>query len=71
MPSSLFLHGYSGTGKTLVAVHVLKGLGIHISHVNCIEVYSSQVLFEAVLGQFCGEFGSSGVCTPLCCIVSL
>lgn len=55
MPSSVFLHGHSGTGKTLVALHVLQRLSLRISHINCIEVYSPQVLYEAVLSQLSGS----------------
>ncbi|MPC45346.1 Origin recognition complex subunit 5 [Portunus trituberculatus] len=58
MPSSVFLHGHSGTGKTLVARHVLQHLGVLTSHINCIEVYCPQVLFEAVLSQLTGNVPS-------------
>lgn len=58
MPSSVFLHGHSGTGKTLVARHVLQCLGVLTSHINCIEVYCPQVLFEAVLSQLTGSVPS-------------
>ncbi|KAG0710203.1 Origin recognition complex subunit 5 [Chionoecetes opilio] len=64
MPCSLFLWGHSGTGKTLVARHVLRRLGIRISHVNCVEAFCPQVLYEAVLSQLRGSVPSATTDLP-------
>lgn len=59
LPSSLFLYGHSGTGKTLVTITLLKKLGIVTSHVNCVEFYTSRVMYETILNQLSGTVPSS------------
>ncbi|KAG7169872.1 Origin recognition complex subunit 5-like [Homarus americanus] len=59
LPSSIFMYGHSGTGKTLVTTAVLERLGVLTSHVNCIEFYNSRVMYETILNQLSGTVPTS------------
>ncbi|XP_068200889.1 origin recognition complex subunit 5-like [Palaemon carinicauda] len=59
LPCSLFLYGHRGTGKTLVTKTVLEKLNIVTSHVNCIEFYTTKVIYETILNNLSGTIPSS------------
>ncbi|XP_076045047.1 origin recognition complex subunit 5 [Oratosquilla oratoria] len=44
----------TGTGKTFITKSVLSTLEVTVSHVDCVEFYSSRMLYETVLNQLAG-----------------
>lgn len=48
-PSSLYISGCSGTGKTGALRNTLNYLGISYAFIDCIENYTSKMFFEAII----------------------
>ena len=55
LPNSLFLYGLRSTGKTLVAVSVLQSLNVKICHCNCVEFYTTKLMYETILNKLSGK----------------
>ena len=51
LPSSLFLFGDIGTGKTTILTEFLKFLPIKSVNIDCIECYTSKIVYETILNQ--------------------
>lgn len=54
--SSVYIDGASGTGKTAVLLQLLEHLGDNISCalIDCIELYTSKMVFEAIVNRLNG-----------------
>lgn len=51
-PSSVFVCGASGTGKTAVLIELLQQLYISYALVDCVEFYTTKMLFEHIINCF-------------------
>ncbi|XP_069763664.1 origin recognition complex subunit 5 isoform X2 [Narcine bancroftii] len=56
---SIFVYGHTATGKTYVIETLLKTLKLSHVIVNCVECFSSEMLFEQILNQMQGDCLSS------------
>lgn len=54
-PSSLYISGASGTGKTGALLKLLDHFSISYAFVDCIESYTSKMFFEAVINGLNGH----------------
>lgn len=54
-PSSVFISGASGTGKTATLLRFLNHIGIAYAYIDCIECYTSKMYFEAILNSLSGH----------------
>lgn len=54
-PSSLFIGGTSGTGKTGVLLKFLDHLDITYAYIDCIEYYTTKMYFEAIINSVSGH----------------
>ncbi|CAI9578028.1 unnamed protein product, partial [Staurois parvus] len=48
---SIFIYGHTGTGKTYVVKTVMSTLELPYAVVNCVECFTSRLLFEQILNQ--------------------
>ncbi|XP_064417512.1 origin recognition complex subunit 5 isoform X3 [Latimeria chalumnae] len=55
---SLFIYGHTATGKTYVIQTLLETLELPHAIVNCVECFTSRLLFEQVLNQLQGHHPS-------------
>ncbi|XP_059843169.1 origin recognition complex subunit 5 [Hypanus sabinus] len=60
---SIFVYGHTATGKTYVIQTLLKTLKFPHVIVNCVECFSSRMLFEQILNQLQGSWLSENECT--------
>ncbi|CAD6997176.1 origin recognition complex subunit 5 [Ceratitis capitata] len=61
-PNAIHIHGHTGTGKTTIIKHLLKESVrrnnenvFNVAFVNCVESYSSRILFENIAETLCSE----------------
>jgi len=55
MPASLYVYGESGAGKSTVVESVLSALQVDICTLNCIEMATPQLIFQAAIDKFSGQ----------------
>lgn len=58
-PSSVFVCGASGTGKSAVLLRLLDYLNIQTSLIDCIECYTSKIFYETIINDLAGHVLSS------------
>lgn len=51
-PSSLYLYGSPGIGKTSLLLQFLNHLSIKHTNIDCIEYYTPKMLYETILNEF-------------------
>uniref|UniRef100_A0A1I8PCN3 Origin recognition complex subunit 5 n=1 Tax=Stomoxys calcitrans TaxID=35570 RepID=A0A1I8PCN3_STOCA len=56
-PPSIYINGHTGTGKTSIVKNFLKickqkNKKYHAVHVNCVECYTTKILFDHILEEF-------------------
>ncbi|XP_055326232.1 origin recognition complex subunit 5 [Sitodiplosis mosellana] len=54
-PSSVFISGASGTGKTATLLRFLDHMDIVYAYIDCIECYTSKMYFEAIVNSLSGH----------------
>lgn len=54
-PSTVFISGASGTGKTASLLKMLDYLEITCAYIDCIECYTSKMFFEAIVNSLSGH----------------
>lgn len=54
-PSSVFISGASGTGKTASLLKMFDYLGITCAYIDCIECYTSKMFFDAIINSLSGH----------------
>lgn len=54
-PSSMYISGSSGTGKTGALLKTLNHLDISYAFIDCIESYTSKMFFEAIVNGLSGH----------------
>lgn len=55
LPSSVFIGGASGTGKTATLLKFLDHMDISYAYIDCIECYTSKMYYEAVVNSLNGH----------------
>lgn len=51
LPSSIYVYGDSGTGKSSVISAFISAIPSKTIHIDCVECYTSKILFETVVNQ--------------------
>lgn len=54
-PEAIYLHGISGTGKSVILKEFLTQIKCKYVFINCIECYSYNILFETILNELFGH----------------
>jgi hypothetical protein len=64
---SLHIYGHTSTGKTLTLKTILTVLQVPHAFINCVECYSSKLLYKTILSQLSGaSLSSSDSSSPRC-----